>query len=129
MDSLGGVFPLSPALRQQIVKVYGGKRSQLIIRKLSVQQQVGAKDCGLFAVAFAVEVCHGNDPSRLSYDQSKLRSHFTSCFQKGPLDTFPQGRIESPRRIFLAQRASQSQFLGWLNQHVGVEAAARDDSH
>lgn len=92
MDSLGGVFPISPSLQQQIAQVYGGKRSQLIIRRLSVQQQVGAKDCGLFAVAFAVEVCQRNDPSRVSYDQNKMRSHFVSCLEKGHLDTFPQGR-------------------------------------
>ena len=92
MDSLGGIFPISPSLKQQIAQVYGGKRSQLIIRRLSVQQQVGAKDCGLFAVAFAVEVCQRNDPSRVSYDHSKMRSHFASCLEKGHLDTFPQGR-------------------------------------
>ena len=92
MDSLGGIFPISPSLKRQIAQVYGGRRSQLIIRRLSVQQQVGAKDCGLFAVAFAVEVCQRNDPSRVSYDHSKMRSHFASCLEKGHMDTFPRGR-------------------------------------
>ena len=92
MDSLGGVCPISQSLQQQIAQVYGGKRSHLVIRRLSVQQQVGVKDCGLFAVAFAVDVCQRNNPSRVSYDQRKMRSHFASCLQKGHLDTFPQGR-------------------------------------
>ena len=92
MDSLGGVCPMSHSLEQQIVQVYGGRRSQLIIRSLSVQQQVGVKDCGLFAVAFAVEVCQRNDPSKVSYDQGKMRSHFASCLQKGHLITFPRGQ-------------------------------------
>ena len=92
MDSLGGVCPMSHSLQQQIAQVYGGRRSQLIVRSRSVQQQVGVKDCGLFAVAFAVEVCQKNDPSSVSYDQSKMRSHFASCLQKGHLDTFPQGQ-------------------------------------
>ena len=83
---------MSHSLQQQIAQVYGGRRSQLIVRSRSVQQQVGVKDCGLFAVAFAVEVCQKNDPSSVSYDQSKMRSHFASCLQKGHLDTFPQGQ-------------------------------------
>ena len=92
MDSLGGICPMSCSLEQQIAQVYGGSRSQLTIHGLSVQQQAGVKDCGLFAIAFAVEVCQRNDPSRVSYDQSKMRSHFTSCLQKGHLITFPKGQ-------------------------------------
>ena len=51
MDSLGGVCPMSHSLQQQIAQVYGGRsrRSQLIDHSRSVQQQVGVKDCGLFA--------------------------------------------------------------------------------
>ena len=83
---------MSRSLEQQIAQVYGGGKSQLTVHSLSVQQQVGLKDCGLFAVAFAVEVCQSHDPSRVSYDQSKMRSHFALCLQEGHLVTFPKGK-------------------------------------
>ena len=93
MDSLGGLcHTISPSLEQQIAQVYGGGRQQLTVHSLSVQQQVGVKDCGLFAVAFAVELCQKHDPSRVSYDQSKMRAHFISCLQKEHLVTFPRGQ-------------------------------------
>ena len=88
MDSLGGIFPISPSLKQQIAQVYGGKRSVLIICRLSVQQQVKSKNYELLAVAFAIE---GMIPP-VSYDHSKMHSHFASCLGKGHLDTFLQGR-------------------------------------
>ena len=91
MDSLGATCHISHSLEQQIAQVYGGGRSQLTVHSLSVQQQVGVKDCGLFAVAFAVELCQKHNPSRISYDQSKMRAHFISCLQKEHLVTFPRG--------------------------------------
>ena len=92
MDSLGKTCQISHSLEQQIAQVYGGGRSQLTVHSLSVQQQVGVKDCGLFAVAFAVELCQKHDPSQVSYDQRKMRAHFISCLQKEHLVTFPRGQ-------------------------------------
>ena len=40
-----------------------------------VQKQVGASGCGLFALAFAADLCHGLDPTNRSYDQAKIREH------------------------------------------------------
>jgi hypothetical protein len=41
----------------------------LKLRKLPVQQQNGTLDCELFAVAYAVEVCTGNPPADVSFNQ------------------------------------------------------------
>lgn len=92
MDSLGKTCHMSHSLERQIAHVYGGGRSQLTVHSLSVQQQIGVKDCGLFAVAFAVEVCQKHNPSQVSYDQSKMRAHFTSCLQQELLVAFPRGQ-------------------------------------
>ena len=40
-----------------------------------VQKQLGASGCGLFALAFAADLCHGLDPANRSYDQAKIREH------------------------------------------------------
>ena len=62
-----------------------------------VQKQLGASDCGLFAVPFATDLCHGIEPTNQSYDQDAMREHYVSCFEsrtithlfQQPLGEFP----------------------------------------
>ena len=65
----------------QIAQIYGAAcalKRGLTIRKLNVQQQkVGAQDCGLFAVAYATEVCYGMNPTMASFEQSKMNIHLS----------------------------------------------------
>ena len=42
--------------------------------------QTGSKDCGLFAIAYAVSLFHGIEPDKIVYDQSKMRTHLIQCF-------------------------------------------------
>lgn len=55
----------------------------------SVQRQNGLKDCGLFALAFAMSICAGQDPSTCSYIQHKFRSHLLLCLEKNVMSLFP----------------------------------------
>ena len=57
MDSLGLLMPLSPDTVNQIANLINTTKSSFCIEKLSVQQQHGTSDCGLFAIGFAVECC------------------------------------------------------------------------
>ena len=47
------------------------------INFIDVQTQIGANDCGLFAIAFAVALWSGRDPhiETYMYDQNKMRNH------------------------------------------------------
>ena len=57
-----------------------------------VQIQNGTKDCGLFAVAFALYLAHGNDPSLLphcQFHQSSLRSMLLNMFELKSVFNFP----------------------------------------
>ena len=76
----------------QVSSVYnaGGRSSILKIRRMSVQQQIGGRDCGLFAVAFATEVCHGRNPCDASLNQGQMRVHLYKCLQRGEVTAFPQ---------------------------------------
>lgn len=49
----------------------------------------GGTDCGLFAIAYATDLCCGNDPSQKEYKQSQMRDHLLTCLQKNHLDPFP----------------------------------------
>ena len=55
-----------------------------------VQKQKGSSDCGLFAIAFALDLAEGNDPTGIEYNQKEMRNHLVQCFQKGELKLFPR---------------------------------------
>ena len=55
----------------------------------TLQHQNGAKDCGLFALAFAMSICAGQNLCSLGFIRHKLRSHILSCLEKRSLSCFP----------------------------------------
>ena len=80
------------------IKKYVGKQVASIIRELSpqltvritaVQQQQNGTDCGVFALAYATSLLHGQDPESVTYDTSKLRSHLLHCLHQGHMSPFP----------------------------------------
>ena len=48
-----------------------GKR--ITVQYVNVQYKKGSQDCGLFAIAFACEICFGKDPSVVS--NARILSH------------------------------------------------------
>lgn len=71
--------------------------SKLYVNRLPVQQQTGTLDCGLFAIAFAVELCNGEDPSKMVFIQEKMRDHLLTCLEKRKFDLFPKKRHRSKK--------------------------------
>ena len=59
------------------------------LNKNVTQKQEGTLDCGLFAIAYSIDICHNVDPSTVAYDQSKMHKHLAECFKKGKLTQFP----------------------------------------
>ena len=77
----------------QICKIYSplsSKKGFLKLQKLSVQQQSNNRDCGLFAIANMVEICYGNNPEDLSYDEDAMRSHLEECLLSKEMKPFPK---------------------------------------
>ena len=69
---------------------------QLMFMNEKVQRQMGSSDCGLYALEFATDLCHGIDPtSPRSYDQALMRHHYVECLEKGRMAPFPS----STRRV------------------------------
>ena len=54
---------------------------KLAFLKCPVQSQIGGNDCELFAIAFAVSICFGMNPSKEIFDQEKMRSNLIQCFE------------------------------------------------
>lgn len=60
---------------QQVCAILCSQAKNITINVVNVQQQVGSSECGLFALAFASDLCGGRDPYTRVYYESKLRSH------------------------------------------------------
>ena len=89
LDSLAYVSSLPESAIIQVAKLYPSN-SKLIVKRLAVQQQNGYHDCGLFSIAFAVEVCSGRNPERISFVQEAMRSHLLECLSTGIMKAFPK---------------------------------------
>ena len=55
-----------------------------------VQKQINSSDCGLFALAFATDLCHGVDPQTQAYDQENMRAHYVDCLESQEMVPFPK---------------------------------------
>ena len=75
----------------QLAQIYSipSTHSTLKVKRLSVQQQHGTLDCGVFSIAFAVEICSGRNPEEARFDQKSMRRHLFECFTKKQLSSFP----------------------------------------
>ncbi len=59
------------------------------IQMAKLQKQDGGNDCGLFAIAVSSALASGLDPTKMNFDQERMRSHFVSCFELGTITLFP----------------------------------------
>ena len=47
------------------------------------------RDCGLFTLAFATDLCHGIDQVTQSYDQEEMHAHYVNCLDLLEMVPFP----------------------------------------
>jgi Ulp1 family protease len=62
--------------------------SRITFDTAKVQQQLDASSCGLFCIAFAVDIAHNKDPRHSTYDVKKMRQHLFECLNKKKLTPF-----------------------------------------
>lgn len=75
----------------QIAHIYGaGEKKFLRVEICPVQQQNGTLDCGVFAVSFATDLCHGLDPTAVTYSQKDMRQHLLHCLESHKFSPFPR---------------------------------------
>lgn len=87
-DSLNAGM-VKPSLQKQITSIMVASSRSLRINVEPVQRQQNGTDCGVFALAFATSLLHGQDPSKVIYDVSQLRPHLLSCLKAGQMTPFP----------------------------------------
>ena len=57
---------------------------------IDMQCQNGISDCAVFAIAVITSLLLGEDPSKVTYKQDKMREHLIKCFTAGELSSFPK---------------------------------------
>ena len=79
-------------LQSQLFKVYKEcvQSGKMKIKYQNVCCQEGYSDCGLFAIAFATDIAHGNNPEKIDYHQQKMRTHLLECFKSNFMSPFPR---------------------------------------
>jgi hypothetical protein len=71
---------LSPHLVRCLAWLLHYEGKEICVNWADVQRQRGGSDCGAFAIAFAIELCFGFNPSGRIFDQLTLRDDISSCF-------------------------------------------------
>ena len=80
---------LKQKFRACLAALLGTIQRDLVISYPPMQRQQGCDDCSLFSLAVAFSLLAGDDPSRLTYDQTCMREHLALCFQLSDLAPFP----------------------------------------
>ncbi|XP_066278835.1 polycystin-2-like [Branchiostoma lanceolatum] len=109
-SSIGGhvsVFNSMPSkinasLEHQLCQCYAPPANMdtdvLTVKVPCVQVQGSRFTCGLFAIAWAVDIAMGTDVTQVRYEESRMRAHLLDCFERGHLSPFPQIRRITSRR-------------------------------
>lgn len=74
-------------LDTQLVDIYGYRKPVYLSYKS--QQQVGNRDCGLFAIVSAYHAAI-EDTTTCPFDQFSMRNHVIKGFEQGYFDSFPR---------------------------------------
>ena len=91
----------SESLIKQLTQLFSPDLSVPVYQQIQCIKQHGTFDCGIFAIAYAIDLLHGNNPHQITYDQSKMRNHLIHCFEQRKLYNFPTYNItkENPTYI------------------------------
>ena len=73
----------------------------LLIAVIAVQQQTGATECGVMAIANGYHAICGDDLSKVSYIPEKMREHLSRCMENKVLTPFP---VTTPDKASLMKK-------------------------
>ena len=106
-DSLAG-RQLTSSMEQQLAQIYVNLQQPggLLVKQVSVQQQIGGADCGVFAIAFAYHAARGDSMTNLHFEQKLMRIHLIKCLEKREFTPFPKAKaaaLKQARKNILVQ--------------------------
>ena len=98
-DSLFATQPTYHVLKQ-IAAIVHSSAPEVNLKLEKVQFQTNSVDCGVYAIAFMTDLCHGRDPACFQYAGSmQLRRHLLQCFESGQMTPFSSLAIQKKQSI------------------------------
>ena len=67
---------------------------------------VGNRYCGLFAIAYAVDILNKSNVYNLIYEQNKMREHLITYFEQKKMTTFPFYEERNTEKVTYKERSS-----------------------
>ena len=90
-DSLNSRGNINFLIKSQIADfLYCGDFQELHAYMQPVQQQSNGTNCGLFAIAYATALAYSRDPTKVYFDEEKMRIHLHECIVNGKITPFPE---------------------------------------
>ena len=86
-------------VQSQVAAIMQSSSESIDFQLEPIQEQLGSSDCGLFSIAYATELCFGNDVSCLRYYQDQLRPHFVECLKSEKLVPFPSKSVRRRKAL------------------------------
>ncbi|KAK3933151.1 Chromatin remodeling protein SHL [Frankliniella fusca] len=81
---------LSGHTKIQVAMIAREKGTTITVNRPACKQQNNAYDCGLFAIANAVEYCFASSTDFVDFNPSAMRDHLLKCFDAGSFTQFPR---------------------------------------
>lgn len=75
---------------RQICSFLRSKYDVVKFHLVNIQTQPNDCDCGVFAIAVAMELAVNSDPSKFRYNVSQMRNHLLDCFEARKISIFPK---------------------------------------
>ncbi|VDH90725.1 Hypothetical predicted protein [Mytilus galloprovincialis] len=93
LDSMYDTLTTSSEI--QLSQIYSHGKKRLLVKLPEVQKQTNSIDCGLFAIANAVEFCFTSFSGgiHVEFDTELLREHLVICLEKGEFIPFPKKKL------------------------------------
>ena len=85
-------------LKTQIACLLASEEPELQLNYMNVMMQSGTSECGVFAIAFATALAYGENPTQYLFDQSEMRSHLTTCLERGQMTMFPFKKLRKVKK-------------------------------
>ena len=95
---------LTSSVKKTIADLLQTTREHILVEHMDIQFQSGGSDCGLFAIASATALCHGQNPVHFRYEQSSMRKHLMKALEMKALHPFPAKKKKKDKGFFKRER-------------------------
>ena len=101
-------------LLKQMTQLFSPDDALPVYKQHECHKQVGGTDCGVFAIAYAVDALRGNEPQNIRYNQSKMRDHLIHCFETGKITSFPKYETGDDKNVTISSN-KDTEGSSWLS--------------